>query len=250
MRPLGEALRFLTLLPAPGLRRDAPPSLARCAAAFPLVGLVVAAAGVAAGFAAEALWRDPLLRALAVVLAWIALTGGLHQDGLADSCDALLSWRSRARRLEILRDSRIGTMGVLGLVAALSLQVAALAALGDAWWRAALVAPVWGRWAAAWGLVRYPPARGDGAFRRFRDGVRRGDAALASVSTLLLVAAAWWPWGVLPGALVVPLVLGLARGMARSLGGLTGDTLGALCEAAATAALLSLLAAALHLGAV
>lgn len=249
LRPLGEAIRFLTLLPAPGLRRDAPPALAHCAVAFPLVGLLVAAAGVLAGLAAEWSFGDPLLRGLGVVLTWIAVTGGLHHDGLADTCDALASWRPRERRLAILRDSRIGTMGALGLVTALSLQVTALAALGDCWWRAALVGPVWGRWAAAWGLTRYPAAREKGAFRGFRDGVRGGDAALASASALLLTAAAWWPWGLAAGAGVAPLVLVLAHRMARSLGGLTGDTLGALCEAAVTASLLAALLAARHLGA-
>jgi len=249
LRPLGEALRLLTLLPVPGLARDAPPRLERCAIAFPLVGLAVGASGVLAGLAAQALWGDPLLRALAVVIAGMALTGGLHQDGLADTCDGLLSWRPRERRLEILRDSRIGTMGVLGLASVLSLQVAALGALGDAWWRAALVAPVWGRWAAAWGLTRFEPARGDGAFRRFHDGVRRGDAALASASALLLVAAIWWPWGPGAGLAVVPVTLVLARRMGRSLGGLTGDTLGALCEVAVATASLALLAATRHLGA-
>jgi len=248
LRPLGEALRFLTLLPVPGLPSDAPPRLARCAVAFPLVGLLVAAGGVGAGLAAGLLWGDPLLRALVVVGTWVALTGGLHQDGLADTCDALLSWRPRERRLEILRDSRIGSMGVLGLGFVLALQVGALAALGDSWWRAALVAPVWGRWAAAWGLARHAPARGDGAFRRFREGVRRGDATLATASALALVAAISWPWGLAVGALVVPLVLALARVMARALGGLTGDTLGALCEASVAASLLALLAVARHAG--
>jgi adenosylcobinamide-GDP ribazoletransferase len=185
-----------------------------------------------------------------VVVTWIALTGGLHHDGLADTCDGLLSWRPRERRLEILRDSRIGSMGVLGLMAVLSLQVAALAALDEAWWRAALVAPVWGRWAAAWGLTCHAPAREDGAFRSFRDAVRRGDAALATASTLLLVAAVWWPWGIAAGAIAVPLVMGLGRGMVRSLGGLTGDTLGALCEAGITAALLALVVATRRLGAI
>jgi adenosylcobinamide-GDP ribazoletransferase len=139
-------------------------------------------------------------------------------------------------------------MGVLGLFAALALQVAALAALGDAWWRAALVAAVWGRWAAALGLVAWPPAREGGAFHLFRDGVRPGDGVLASASTLLLVAACWWPLGPLVGALVVPAVIVLGWSMARALGGLTGDGLGALCEAAVTTSLLGLLAGTRHLG--
>ena len=239
--PLGEALRLLTILPTPGLPAADEKSVVRSLAAFPLVGLVVGALVAAVGALADALWGPPL-RSIAVVVAWMIVTAGLHLDGVADSGDALLSWRSRERKLEILRDSRIGTMGALALVTVVLLKVGALVSLGPSWWRGALLAPVCGRWAAVYAVSRFPAARPDGMGRVFHDHVRRRDLVIATAFALVVCLAIVPSWRVLPLLGLWPVIHGMARRITASLGGLTGDTHGLLVEIGEVFVLLALAA--------
>jgi adenosylcobinamide-GDP ribazoletransferase len=241
LRPVGEALRFLTAIPIPGLPPMDETSVVRSMAAFPLVGLVIGAGGALAGVIAGWLWGDPL-RAVVIVVAWMLLTLGLHLDGIADSCDALFSWRSREKKLEIMKDSRIGTMGALGLIAIVALKIGALLSLGPLWWIGALLAPMWGRWADIYGIFFFPAAREGGMGRTFHDQVRIVDFVIATASALLIGVLVALPWGALILFAVWPIVHGLARRMVASLGGLTGDTYGALAEVGEVVTLLALAA--------
>lgn len=245
LRPLGEAIRFLTALPVPRLPPADETVLARSVAAFPFVGMMIGACGVGAGVLAGWLFGEPL-RVIVVVITWMTVTGGLHLDGLADSADALFSWRSRGRKLEIMRDSRIGTMGALALVSAILLKVGALYSLGPAWWIGALIAPVWGRWSEVYGIFFFPPAREGGLGRSFHDHTRRRDFWIATAVAVLIGGVLLPPWGAAVGLSVLTAAHLLARWMTRSLGGLTGDTYGALSEAAEVLVLLSLAALANH----
>lgn len=253
LQPLGEALRFLTAVPVPGLPPMSERSIVRSMAAFPTVGLLIGAGGAAVGALAGWLWGAPL-QAIAVVIGWMLLTLGLHLDGIADSCDALFSWRSREQKLEIMKDSRIGTMGALGLLAIVLLKVGALVTLGPAWWLGALLAPLWGRWADIYGIFFFPAAREGGMGRTFHEQVRRVDFVFATGSALLLSAIVSWgaaglavpPWGALAVLVVWPVVHLLARRMVAALGGLTGDTYGALAEIGEVVTLLTLAALTHH----
>ena len=241
LRPLGEALRFLTAIPIPGLPPADEASIVRSMAAFPMAGLVIGGVGAAAGFVAGWLWGDSL-RPIAIVVCWMLLTVGLHLDGLADSCDALFSWRPRERKLEIMKDSRIGTMGALGLIAVVLFKIGAFASLGPLWWAGALLAPMWGRWADIYGIFWFPPASEGGMGRAFHAQVRRSDFATATLLAVLAGGVVLPPWGALVGLVLLPLVHWLARRMVVSLGGLTGDTYGALSEVGEVLTLLSLAA--------
>lgn len=245
LRPIGEAIRFLTAIPVAGLPMMDETSIARSMVAFPLVGLLIGAGGAATGWIAGWLWGD-LLRAVVIVVAWMLLTLGLHLDGIADSCDALFSWRPRAKKLEIMKDSRIGTMGALGLLAIVLLKVSALATLGPMWWLGALLAPVWGRWADIYGIFWFPAATEGGMGRTFHEQVRRADFVLATASALLIGAflspELLRPWGALAIGAVLPITHWLASRMVASLGGLTGDTYGALAEIGEVVTLLVLAA--------
>src|SRR5262244_646475 len=117
--PLGEALRFLTIIPIPGMPSMSEQSIARAIPLFPLAGAVIGALLIGLGIACGALW-DAWVRAVAIVVGWGILTAGLHLDGLSDTFDAVMSWRTRERKLEIMRDSRIGAMGALALIAVLA----------------------------------------------------------------------------------------------------------------------------------
>src|SRR5262249_46611727 len=125
------ALGFLTRLPV-----GATGSLAAAAWAFPVAGLVVG--GVAALIFALAAWLSlpPAVAAILAIAAAIALTGALHEDGAVDSADGLAGGGDPEHRLAIMRDSRIGSFGVIALVLVLGLRAAALATLPSVGWAA------------------------------------------------------------------------------------------------------------------
>jgi adenosylcobinamide-GDP ribazoletransferase len=221
---LAAAFAFLTIVPVPASAASA--DLSAGVAWFPLVGAAVG--GLAGGV--RVLAGHALGATVSTVLAMIVLvlvTGALHQDGLADTADGLGARGSRARRLEVMRDSSTGVFGALALIAWALLLYAALTSLdGDRALRALVVACALGRWAALVHAAATSPARSDG----LGAALRVGRVALA-VATMLAAIAALAVCGLAPGAaaigasaVVAALSVVFAR---RTLGGRTGDTLGA-----------------------
>lgn len=243
LQALAGAVRFLTLLPVPGrVSHDLAPSLFW----FPAVGLLVGAVSAAAGLVAHALFGPPV-HVVAAVAAASIVTAGFHLDGLSDTCDALFSWRDRVRKLEIMRDSRIGAMGAIALVLVIVLKLAALLALGDHWWLGALCAPVLGRWADLYGIMAFPAAKEEGLAASVRRASPAAALLPASALTLVLTVPLWLvaAWLPLLVALVAAFLVlhGFAAAVARSLGGLTGDVYGAMSEIGEVLVLLALCAA-------
>ncbi|PVA11936.1 adenosylcobinamide-GDP ribazoletransferase [Pelagivirga sediminicola] len=233
------ALGLLTRLPAFG----AAPRGAVAAWAYPLAGMVI---GLIAGCAGLiTLWAGlpAPLAALVTLTTQIALTGAMHEDGLADSVDGLWGGWTRARRLEIMKDSHIGAFGVIALILSLSARWAALWLLfqhGNAL-AAIIVAAALSR-AALPALMRaLPHARGAG----LSHGVGRpawrivgwavGVAAIAAV-----VLLGWSGIGAILWALIATIAVGwIAQ---AKIGGQTGDILGAAQQVAEIAVLLSIIA--------
>lgn len=234
------ALGFLTTIPLPKRWATNDTPLAKMLELFPLVGLVVGVCLAIVGYLSGWLWGD-WVRAMAVVVAWGIVTGGLHLDGLSDTFDGMMSWRPRERKLEIMRDSRVGVMGVLALLAVFGLK-AALLAQSEAWLWALLLAPVCGRWAMCYGVCLYPSARSDGLGAQAQSEAGFGQLRTATIIALLLALLLAGLQGLLALALVWLGARWLARWWARELGGLTGDTYGALCEIAEVVALAALTA--------
>ena len=125
------AVLLLTRLPMPRLA-DPVPTLAQSVWAYPLAGLVVGAISSLSLFATLALGLPPVLAAGLAVTLQVIITGALHEDGLADVADGFWGGRERVRRLEIMRDSRIGSYGVAALVLSLGLRWQGVAALAEA----------------------------------------------------------------------------------------------------------------------
>jgi adenosylcobinamide-GDP ribazoletransferase len=236
------AMSFLTIIPLPAAWATNDTPLIKSLRLFPLVGLMIGALLALMGTVADWLWGGSV-RAMAIVVAWGVITAGLHLDGLSDTFDGVMSWRPRERKLEIMRDSRIGVMGALALAAILGLKVALLVAAGT-WMPALLLAPALGRWAICYALCGYPSARADGlgamvqTQTQTHPGIMR-DSTIIAIGLTLLVAG---PRGVLALALVWLAARWLARWWTRDLGGLTGDTYGALCEIGEAVALAALTA--------
>jgi adenosylcobinamide-GDP ribazoletransferase len=230
-RDLRAGLQLLTRLPVAWIERtEAAPDLSRAAWAFPLVGLLVGGVGAAVFALLAHVGEPPVLAALLGVAAQVALTGALHEDGLADTADGLGGGRTRERKLDIMRDSRIGAYGVLALVFSTGARIAALAALGaigpTAAARALLAAGCLGRGAIVLLPVLLRPARADGLAASLR---RRGAATaagllIAGLAPLPLLGLSGWASALLAALAATLLLARLAR---RQIGGFTGDVLGA-----------------------
>jgi adenosylcobinamide-GDP ribazoletransferase len=236
------AAQFLTAVPLPLAVPAGPAQLGWALAWFPAVGglLGLALAGVDA--AARALW-PPWVAAALVLVAGTLLTGGLHLDGLMDTCDGLFGGRTAERRLEIMRDSRVGSYGVLAGALQLLLKLAGLAALPSEVRAGAFVAmAVSGRWGMAAAVWAFPYARPQGlgtAFKRGATWSTSAGATLLAAATLVVAAG-------VPGLVLLPLAgcvawLAGAYAVAR-LGGLSGDCYGAINELVESAVLLAVVA--------
>jgi adenosylcobinamide-GDP ribazoletransferase len=238
-RSLGLAFAFLTILPV-RLKGELPP-LGVAAAWFPLVGAIVAALAGVLGYLAEPS-LGPTPAAVVAVGALVILTGGLHQDGLADCADGLGARGDRERRLEIMRDSSIGTFGALALGLWLLLFVSVLASFDrtDAL-RTLVAAAATARAAALLHATLARPARPDGLGAGFTvHPAALAFALLTAIAIALAVARPARGAAALAAALAVALLV--TTWSRRTLGGRTGDTLGAtvaLAEIAAAAAILA-----------
>ena len=231
-----RAWAFLTRLPG-GAHPRTDRELGRSIGWFPLVG---AAVGALSGAVYWAL-HGPLGASMAAVVAVSAsamATGGFHEDGLADTADAL-GGSSRARRLEIMKDSRVGAFGVLALVLSALVRVFAVASLGPLDGLVALVAAhTLGRTMAVAMMGVLPSASGTGLGHSYTDHLPRAWTGVAVVASSA-AAASLGPAGAvaLVAAAVGAAVVGLVA--RRAFGGTTGDVLGAIEQVGEMAVLVS-----------
>jgi adenosylcobinamide-GDP ribazoletransferase len=167
------------------------------------------------------------MAAFLALAVWAALTGGLHLDGFGDSCDGLLATTTPERRLEIMKDPRVGAYAVVGLTLLLLGKWVALREVAPL---LLLLPPVMGRWALTLAAYGFPYARSSGTGAYFRDGL--GGAQVVTATALAAALALAYGWPVMLVALVAPITVLIAGRWAASRlgGGLTGDVYGALCE--------------------
>lgn len=217
------AWAFLTRLPG-GVHPDSSAAVAASVPWFPVVGVVLGAT-TGAVFLGLSEILSPVLAGIAAVGLGALVTGAFHEDGLADTFDSFGGYTVE-RRLEIMRDSRIGTFGTLALVLATGAKVAALAPLSGVDGLAALVAAHGLARAGALGvMLAGPEARPDGLGAASADLPRRAvGAVIVAGTTVGMIAGP-------PTALAVVLVAVAAAGLIwtarRRFGGVTGDVLGA-----------------------
>jgi len=246
------ALSFLVILPAAVRESVDPSELAESFGYFPLAGFLIGLSLVGGDRLLSAEFGIEL-RSILIVLWLTVLTGALHLDGLADTADAIGARGDRARALEIMRDSRIGTYGVVAIFFDLAVKSLTLAAISSASARIAalILAPTLARFSLVAVSHNLDYLRSPGAGSLFLGGLRRGRRNLAVASILTLVGslsvAILRPQLTLL-ALAVSLVLSaLIRAIYRRwMGGVTGDMLGAAGEIVEIAVLLIFAAAAVE----
>ena len=234
-KKLVAAAGFLSILPLPGGKRlfaaeaaEASPLLG--GEYFPLVGVIFAALLAPCLLVLAPLMPQIVLAALLVV-ALVVLTGGLHLDGLMDTCDGLFGGRTLERKLEIMRDSRVGSFGVLAGACALLLKFACFASVGkQAWPLILFVILPSARWSLVLALRFFPGARASGLGATFRRDITLRSVVLACAITLGVVLVSTQITGIIVWGIMTATALALGAWMSKKLGGLTGDTYGAIAE--------------------
>lgn len=242
------ALQFFTRIPIPRWVGFEPDWLHHAARYFPAVGVAVGLATAAAHAASALLW-PPLVAALLSTIVGILLTGAFHEDGFADVCDGMGGGYSAERTLEIMKDSRVGAFGAIGIMLMLALKIATLASLPP--------------WLAAAGLLAAHPAsrllsgslirlmryaREEGKAKPLATRMSRAEFAIAIVFGIaplaLLTGMGWLAWqnALLAWMLAMGGTFWMARLFLRRLGGYTGDCLGAVQQVAEALFYLGLLA--------
>lgn len=231
------ALQFLTIAPI-RIKKIMPGEMARAAAYFPVVGLLLGLVLCTANHLLSLARLDPFASNIILVVLLIVLTGGLHLDGLSDTSDAIFSGKGKADMLAIMRDSHVGVMGVLAIVSILMLKVAFLSSiLLNTKGIAIVLMCVLARWSISFSVFAFPYARDDGKAKPFIDGMNKGIFFVSTLIALVIVFIIWKAAG--------PVILGITAALAylansfikKKLGGITGDTIGAVNELAEAAVL-------------
>jgi len=238
LRQIWLAAVLLTRLPLPHLPANAFARGANAVWAYPLVGAGVGLAGMAAAQVALALGLPQLGAAALGLAAMMLMTGAMHEDGLADLFDGFWGGFTPERRLEIMRDSQIGTYGVLALIGVFTLRLSAVAALLDQNPLALVAAAALSRAMMPLVMAALPNARRDGLSR----SVGRPEGTTVTISLAIALVVALLCLGAV-GVTALLVALAVSAGVAAlaraKIGGQTGDVLGATQQLGEAAVLLT-----------
>jgi adenosylcobinamide-GDP ribazoletransferase len=219
------AFQFLTIFPTFIRRMFTPQEMGRAVAWFPLVG--VALGFFLYGVNTLAQWIFPVSVSAAITLfAWVILTRAFHLDGFMDMCDGLFGGFNPERRLEIMKDSRMGAFGVAGGILVLLTEFAALSSSTNVF-AALVLATTLGRWASPLIIYSFPYARQDGLGIEMKRNVRIQELVIGTLIaglTSWLAAGGWQGFVLMLGAAMVAFLV--AWYTMRLIHGLTGDTYG------------------------
>lgn len=247
-----RALAFLTRLPIPDqfFKTAKPESTAQCSGLFPVAGALIAVMGSVPLLMAYSLGLPPTITAAFGIFAMIVLTGALHEDGLGDVADGFGGGSTIEERLEIMKDSRLGTYGVIAVTGSLILRISALSAILNmqgplAAVFALIAAAATSRGAMVWLWSALPNAKDTGVSSSV--GLPPESAlSLSAVSALIFAAI----FGLLASGFVsasialglgILVMIGFQKLCRRMIAGQTGDTIGA-CQQLVEIAMLSGLA--------
>ncbi|GAB4542556.1 MAG: adenosylcobinamide-GDP ribazoletransferase [Anaerolineales bacterium] len=226
MIPVIAAFQFLTIFPTLIKRMFTSQEMGRAVGFFPLVGAALGALLYAVNDAARLIFPASVSAAL-TLSAWVMFTRAFHLDGFMDTCDALFGGWTPERRLEIMKDSRMGAFGVAGGILALLTQYAALTSSTNIFAALALAATL-GRWASPLVIYAFPYARENGLSAEMKRNARAREIIIATLITGVTawLISGWLGFALMLGAAAVAFLAALYA--MRLLPGLTGDIYGAV----------------------
>ena len=226
------ALRFLTIIPLMGRREVSPEEVGRSIVYFPLVGVIIGLILVGLNWLLGLLLPSAVVNVLLVV-SLVVISGGLHLDGLVDTCDGIGGHKTVAERWRVMDDSRAGAFGIIGVCLLLLVKYVALNNVPDSrLMPTLLLMPVISRWAMVYAVFAYPYAKPSGLGKVFKQGASWPRFVVATLITLA-VAVILAP---LAGLVIMfgiwIIAMATAFYLKGKFGGLTGDTYGAINEVA------------------
>jgi adenosylcobinamide-GDP ribazoletransferase len=231
------AFRFLTIIPLPG-RRLTPGEIGRATAYFPAIGLIIGFILLGLNWVLN-LILPPALVNILLLVSLAVISGGLHLDGFVDTCDGMVGHKTVAQRLRVMKDSRAGAFGIIGVTFLLLVKYAALSSVPALWLAPTLLLmPVLSRWSMVWAIFAFPYSRASGLGKAFKQGVSSPDFLVATLIALVIAVMPEKLFGLFIMFGVWVIVTALAFYFRSRFGGLTGDTYGAINEIAEVLVLL------------
>lgn len=223
------ALQFLTRIPVKKFPKDEK-RLGKSMAYFPIVGLILGGILVLVNLGFSIILA-PLVADALTIITLIILTGALHIDGFIDTIDGLAGGKSREEILKIMKDSRVGAFGIVGIVSLIMLKLVLLHEIPlKIKTEAILLFPVMGRWAMVVASSLSVYARKEGTGKAFVNHCGRKELIIASLITLIITGGFLKILGLELFFFILALTLLLTRFISKRIGGMTGDTLGAVNE--------------------
>jgi adenosylcobinamide-GDP ribazoletransferase len=199
---------------------------------FPIVGLIIGLILVGLSLLLM-LFLPSALVAVLLVAALAAISGAFHLDGFVDTCDGMAGGKTVEERWRIMKDSRAGSFGIIGVCLLLLVKYVSLLNVPDNWLVETLVLmPVIGRWAMVYAFFAYPYAKPSGLGKAFKQGARWWRFLIATVITLVVVFILGRLTGFILMFAIWVIVVAMAAYLKSKFGGLTGDTYGAINEVA------------------
>ena len=225
------ALQFLTTIPVKIRSEIKPGDFGKSLLYFPIVGMLI---GLALACISSLLAFFPaMVKGVFILVASIFITGGIHLDGFADTCDGFYAGRSKENILQIMRDSRIGVMGAVGIVCLLLLKFTLLVNIPqNILWKSLIMATAFARWSQVLACVSSKYAREDGKAKLFIEYARAKEAIIGGLLVLILFFILAGTKGLALFILNLVCIFLFITYIKSRITGMTGDTIGAASEIA------------------
>jgi len=240
------ALKFLTTIPLPWWREASPVELGRSLVYFPVVGIIIGLILAALNWLLGLILPSAVVNVL-LIASLAVISGALHLDGFADTCDGIAGHKTVEARWQVMRDSRVGGFGIAGVCLLLLIKYVSLNSVPESLLMVTLILmPVISRWAMVYALFAYSYARPSGLGKAFKQEANWQRFSLATIITLAvamgLTRLANPAYSYLAGLVIMGgtwvIIMIMSAYLKRKFAGLTGDTYGAISEVAEVSVLI------------
>ncbi len=224
------ALQFLTTIPVPWQREAREDELGRSAGYFPVIGLIIGLILVGLAWLFDLILPTAVANALLLV-SMVIFNGAIHLDGFADTCDGIAGHKTVEERWQVMRDSRAGAFGIVGVVLLLLVKYVSLNSIPEASLMMTLILmSVVSRWTMTYAIFAYPYARSSGLGKTFKQGTTWPRFTMATLITVAVAAILAQLVGLAIIFVIWVITIVVAAYFKSKFSGLTGDNYGAINE--------------------